>query len=557
MALGDIRRTVSAEDFYSPANQIIFNAACHLDDERKPIESRAILSYLTTTGEIKRLPHGATYISDLFGNAPAAGSANYYARIVHESATKRALATLGLKMQQMASMEGEISPSQMAEQMRSTLDSLVVERLGSDLPMIGDVLPKALQEVQDLSENGAVIGVPTGFIDLDRQLNGLQSGQMITIAARPGVGKALSLDTLIPTPGGWTTMREIKVGDQVLGKLGHPINVIGATEILYGRDCYQVEFTDSSSLIADGEHQWMVWSRQYGWEICTTVDLTDALARGCQFVIPATHISGQRGITWITRVPSIPVKCIEVDAEDHLYLAGKTMIPTHNSSLAMDIARHAAFRQDQSVIVFSLEMSSSELAMRMLSAESHVDLQALRTGAVTEDMWHKLADATTRMSGAKLAIDDTATVTLSEIRAKARAIQRRQGLNLIVIDYLQLMNADKRSDSRQQEVSDMSRGVKLLAKEFGIPVIVLSQLNRGPEQRQDKRPVISDLRESGSIEQDSDVVILLHREEMYEKETPRAGEADVIVAKQRSGPTGTVILAWQGKWVKFDNIFIA
>ena len=191
-------------------------------------------------------------------------------------------------------------------------------------------------------------------------------------------------------------------------------------------------------------------------------------------------------------------------------------------------------------------MSRNELMMRALAAEAYVDLQSLKTGDLDEHKWQQIAKATQRIAGGKLGVDDNATITITDIRAKARAFQRVHGLDLIVIDYLQLMNADRRSDSRQQEVSDISRGVKLLAKEFGVPVIALSQLNRGSEQRQDKKPVISDLRESG-------VVILLHREEVYEKESPRAGEADVIIAKQRSGPTGTVILSWLGKYSRFDN----
>ena len=371
--------------------------------------------------------------------------------------------------------------------------------------MIGEVLPITLDGLEKLSKNGAIMGVPTGFVDLDKSLNGLQAGQMIVIAARPGVGKALSLDTELPTPTGWTTMGDIQEGDLVIGRDGKPTKVVATTEVMFGRPCYEIEFSDGSKIKADEQHQWIVRSAKYGIQQLNTIYLFDNFVDNIYFV-PSTNTNPERAIISVTAIDSIPVRCIEVDAEDHLYLAGRTMIPTHNSSLAMDIARHAAFRQDKSVIVFSLEMSAPELVMRMLSAEAYVDSQALRTGDVNDEIWQKLAKATTLMSGSKLAIDDTATVTLSEIRAKARAIQRLHGLDLIVIDYLQLMNADNRSDSRQQEVSDMSRGVKLLAKEFKIPVVVLSQLNRGPEQRQDKRPVISDLRESGCMTADTKIL---------------------------------------------------
>lgn len=505
-ALVDIRRTMSMEDFYKPANQIIFKTACKLDDDNLPIEPRAILSALTATGEIKRIPNGASYLSDLFGQAPVAASVGHYVRLVREASTRRSLSLIGMQLQQRSTTDGEASISQILEQARGTLDNLAIERLATEVPMIADVLPITLDELEKLSKNGAIMGVPTGFVDLDKSLNGLQSGQMIVIAARPGVGKALSLDTKIPTPTGWTTMGKVQEGDFVLGRDGKPTKVIATTEVMLDRPCYKVEFSDGSAIKADEKHLWTVWSPKTSWVTIDTLEIAKALFVGEHFSVPATHNNRQRSINNILQIKSIPVRCIEVDALDHLFLAGETMIPTHNSSLAMDVARHAAFRQKKSVIVFSLEMSAPELVMRMLSAEAHVDSQALRTGSLTEEIWQKLAKATTTMSGSKLAIDDTATVTISEIRAKARAIQRLHGLDLIVIDYLQLMNADNRSDSRQQEVSDMSRGVKLLAKEFKIPVIVLSQLNRGPEQRQDKRPVISDLRESGCVTGDTQLL---------------------------------------------------
>jgi len=779
-AIVDIRRTIAMEDFYKPMNQIIFKIALQLDNERQPIEPRAILSVLNSTGEIKRIPNGAAYLSDIFGQAPPAASVGYYVRLVKEASTRRYLNIIGIQLQQRSLTDGEASISQILEQARGTLDNLAIERLGSEVPMIADVLPITLDGLEKLSKSGVIMGVPTGFVDLDKSLNGLQAGQMIVIAARPGVGKALSLDTELPTPTGWTTMGDLQEGDLVIGRDGKPTKVVAATEVMFGRPCYEIEFSDGSKIKADEEHLWFTethlerkrrrenkkhkviegvrntkelfetllhndgrlnhavrvasplnfsvknlpiypyvlgaWlgdgtttnagftsadedilneivnagylvnksgNNKYGYRIkthesnvmveervcsiclisyepitaaqkycsipCAAVAKTGRKKQGygssiliescsdcgnkftgfsggiCQKCklcksfqgilrdsnllgnkhIPidylrasieqrksllaglldtdgTTRTSGlvefdntnkklidgvfdlviglgyratitqkrvlgrteassisyritftpegsvfklsrkekvrnsrgehsnerliYRYIKNISKLESIPVRCIQVDNKDHSYLAGRTMIPTHNSSLAMDIARHAAFRQDKSVIVFSLEMSAPELVMRMLSAEAYVDSQALRTGDVNDEIWQKLAKATNLMSGSKLAIDDTATVTISEIRAKARAIQRLHGLDLIVIDYLQLMNADNRSGSRQEDVSDMSRGVKLLAKEFKIPVVVLSQLNRGPEQRQDKRPVISDLRESGCMTGDTQLL---------------------------------------------------
>lgn len=223
------------------------------------------------------------------------------------------------------------------------------------------------------------------------------------------------------------------------------------------------------------------------------------------------------------------------------------------STFALDIARSAAIKNDMATVVFSLEMSRSEITMRLLAAEAEIPLQNLRKGGLEDHHWTRLGETQGRLREVPLYIDDSPNMALMEIRAKCRRLKQRNNLKLVVIDYLQLMSSGKRVESRQQEVSEFSRALKLLAKELEVPVIALSQLNRGPEQRTDKKPQMSDLRESGSIEQDADMVILLHRESMYERESERAGEADVIVAKHRNGPTDTIVVAFQGHYSKFAN----
>jgi replicative DNA helicase len=224
------------------------------------------------------------------------------------------------------------------------------------------------------------------------------------------------------------------------------------------------------------------------------------------------------------------------------------------STIALDIARSAAIKHSQTSVLFSLEMSKHEITMRLLSAEARIPLQAMRTGQMRDDDWVKLTRRLGEMASAPLYIDDSPNLTMMEIRAKARRLKQRNDLRLVVVDYLQLMTSHSRVENRQQEVSQISRSLKLLAKELGVPVIALSQLNRGPEQRNDKRPQLSDLRESGAIEQDADVVILLHREDIYERESPRAGEADLIVAKHRNGPTNTIVVAFQGHYSRFVDM---
>jgi replicative DNA helicase len=224
------------------------------------------------------------------------------------------------------------------------------------------------------------------------------------------------------------------------------------------------------------------------------------------------------------------------------------------STLAMDFARSAAIRHHAPTVIFSLEMSKQDIMMRLFSAEARVKLNDIRSGRMSDDDWRKIALRSSELAEAPLFIDDSPNLTMMEIRAKSRRLKQRHGLKLIVIDYMQLMTSGKRVESRQQEVSEFSRAMKLIAKELEVPVVALSQLNRGPEQRTDKKPMLSDLRESGSIEQDADVVLLVHREDMYERESPRAGEADIIIAKHRNGPTGNAVVAFQGHLSRFADM---
>jgi replicative DNA helicase len=224
------------------------------------------------------------------------------------------------------------------------------------------------------------------------------------------------------------------------------------------------------------------------------------------------------------------------------------------STAGLDIARSCSVKHGLTSAIFSLEMSKTEITMRLLSAEARVPLHHMRSGTMSDDDWGRLARRMGEVAEAPLFIDDSPNLTMMEIRAKARRLKQRHDLKLVVIDYLQLMSGNKKAESRQQEVSELSRNLKLLAKELEVPVIAMSQLNRGPEQRTDKKPQLSDLRESGSIEQDADMVVLLHREDMYERESPRAGEADLIVAKHRNGPTATIVVAFQGHYSRFVDM---
>jgi replicative DNA helicase len=830
-AISDVMEVISPLDHYRPAHQLVHEAILELYGRGEPADPVTVSDLLAKRGELARIGGGA-YLHTLLASVPTAANAGYYARIVRERAILRRLVEAGTRIVQLG-YAGDGDADELVDRAEAEIYGVTERRVSEDYASLADIMPGALDEIEAIGSHGGVMtGVPTGFNDLDSLTNGLHAGQMVVIAARPAIGKALALDTPLPTPAGWTTMKEVTVGEQLLGADGRPVTVVAATEVMHGRPCYEVEFSDGEIIVADAQHQWLTWTRRArrydaqmrgrarefanpvppevvttaqiaGTLRCPTADrrpnhavcvsqpldlpaadlpippyalgvwagdgssasarfttfdpeivmnveaaglvavsqrgkhvyrlafagentpVTDRVcvvcgstfrpknrqvrtcgrvcggnARFCsppapavrcvrcggravgqlpssgycmrcwkaygtvQAVlrtlgvlgnkhIPLSYLRGSEAqrrallagildtdgtvtstgsiqlavtsrelaegvrevvlslgyrcsmstkrvkgrseasstcymvnfttpdrVFWLDRkhllhkerlrhdpprtrwryivdvrpVPSRPVRCVQVDSADRLYLAGRGMIPTHNSTLALDLARAASLKHGLTTVMFSLEMSRNEITMRLLSAESRVALHAMRTGQMGEEDWTRLARRMSEVADAPLFIDDSPNMSLMEIRAKCRRLKQRHNLRLVIIDYLQLMSSPRRVENRQQEVSDMSRSLKLLAKELDVPVVAISQLNRGPEQRNDKRPLLSDLRESGSIEQDSDVVILLHREDAYEPESPRAGEADLIVAKHRNGPTAVVTVAFQGHYSRFVDM---
>jgi replicative DNA helicase len=919
-AIADVVEILRPGDFYRPAHQLIYDAVLDLYARGEPADPITVSEELTRAGQLVRVG-GGLYLHTLVNTVPTAANAGYYAEIVGERATLRRLVTAGTRIVQMgydtASGSSDVvgSVDDVVDRAQAEIYEVTERRLSEDFVHIETLLQPTLDEIDKISANGGVgTGIPTGFQQLDEYTNGLHAGQMVTVAGRPGSGKALALDTVLPTPTGWTTMGEVAVGDLLLGADGRPTRVVAATAVMHERPCYEVEFSDGTVITADADHQWRTSTRTsrraptnysvrrafpavcrqraaavaamatgqgdrlvsvrefvaelgedfgtvvqrearrigsvgreprtfsrrgraYEWRTpvysyrelamgvaervgdrtprsdtrvarsaivttaqigatlrCDTADrrlnhsvtCADALTlpdaelplppyllgawlgdgtassaaltcadqqivdriredgikvtrvagalryrlqfsesevslRTCEVCgmafrpslpqvrtcgqscggkvrfrsatpplptcpdcgrrvfgwrrctechrqrgtvqarlrslgvlgdkhIPASYLRASetqrrallaglldtdgyatstgsvefgvtnqrlaqgvyelvvslgyraslrskrvhgrtvsssicytvaftpaervfsldrkadrqvarvrpgtrsRYIVDVRAVASVPVRCVQVDNNDHMYLAGRSMVPTHNSTLALDFARSAAVKHGKPTVVFSLEMGRLEIMMRMFSAEAGVALQNMRSGHMSDQDWTRLARRSSELAEAPLFIDDSPNLTMMEIRAKARRLRQRHDLQLIVIDYLQLMTSGKRVESRQQEVSEFSRATKLLAKELDLPVVVLSQLNRGPEQRTDKKPLLSDLRESGSIEQDSDMVILVHRPDLYEPETERAGEADLILAKHRNGPTATVAVAFQGRYSRFADM---
>ncbi len=710
-AISDVLEVIRPGDHYRPAHQIVHEVILDLFSRGEPADAVTVANELTKRGEIARVG-GAPYLHTLIACVPTAANAGYYARIVRERAILRRLVEAGTRIVQLG-YAGDGDADEIVDRAEAEVYGVTDRRVSEDYQALSEIMPGALDEIEAIgSRGGALTGVPTGFADLDSLTNGLHPGQMIVIAARPALGKALALSTTLPTPSGWTTMAEVKVGDWLLGADGKPTKVVAATDAMEGRPCYEVEFDDGTVIVADARHQWLVRPGDAPAEVLTTEQIAARACRGrVSFAVPACrpldlpeaelpvppyslgvwlaipnatvpavaiaepeiamragaegtaslsdirlpgapddkqvpmpylraseaqrrallagildvagtvlssgtirlelaaarlaqdvrdlilglgyrcpapaptapcvlrfaaddqvfllsrkqmrhkelsrHDPGQTSwlhIADVRRVSSRPVRCVQVDSPDRLYLAGPGMIPTHNSTLALDLARAASVKAGLTSVIFSLEMSRNEITMRLLSAEARVPLHSMRTGQMGEEDWARLARRMSEVVDAPLFIDDSPNMSMMEIRAKCRRLRQRHDLRLVIIDYLQLMSSPKRVENRQQEVSDLSRSLKLLAKELDVPVVAVAQLNRGPEQRTDKRPLLADLRESGSIEQDSDVVILLHREDAYERESPRAGEADFIVAKHRNGPTATVTVAFQGHYSRFCDM---
>ncbi|MCG5434093.1 replicative DNA helicase [Mycobacterium sp. MYCO198283] len=830
-AIADVLERLRPGDFYRPAHQNVYDAILDLYGRGEPADAVTVAAELDRRGLLRRIG-GAPYLHTLISTVPTAANAGYYATIVSEKALLRRLVEAGTRVVQYgyAGAEGA-DVAEVVDRAQAEMYDVVDRRASEDFVPLEDLLQPTMDEIDAIASNGGISkGVPTGFTDLDDLTNGLHGGQMIVIAARPGMGKALALDTPLPTPDGWTTMGEVAVGDLLIGDDGLPTRVVAATGVMVERPCFEVEFSDGTVIVADAEHQWLTETRASGRSAqsaassntrtknqrtfagirtteeiaktlrCSTADkrlnhsvvnaaalqaperellippytlgawlgdgtsaaarLTTAdpeivmrieaegivtrkspsaalqyalllpeapavearqravcgavfvprtsevrtcgrscggRARFCTAPVPspkcprcgrpscgltmcqtcrnavgtlqarlrtlgvlgnkhiplaylraseaqrrallaglldtdgtvtasgsiqfsvtderlATDVAelvvslgyrcqvatkpvkgrrersstaytlnfttddtvfglsrkallqkerrarasgariGSRFIVDVRSVPSVPVRCVEVDNASHMYLASRSMVPTHNSTLGLDFLRSCSIKHRMASVVFSLEMSKTEIVMRLLSAEATIKLSDMRSGRMSDDDWTRLARRMSEISEAPLYIDDSPNLTMMEIRAKARRLHQKADLKLIVIDYLQLMTSGKKVESRQQEVSEFSRQLKLLAKELHVPVVAMSQLNRGPEQRTDKKPMLADLRESGAIEQDADMVVLLHRPDAFEPDNPRGGEADLIVAKHRNGPTKTVTVTNQLHVSRFANM---
>ena len=404
---------VSGQDFYQTAYGVIFDSMVELFNEGKPVDLVTLQERLKEKDvppEIASLE----FVRDLVSAVPTSANVKYYAQIVADKSMLRKLIKLNDEISNTC-YAGKESLEAILETTEKLMFQLLQQRNTGEYVPIRQVVLNALDRIEKASKSkGTVTGIPTGFIDLDYKLSGLQPSDLILVAARPSMGK---------------------------------------------------------------------------------------------------------------------------------------------TAFVLNIAQYVAFKKDRATAIFSLEMSKEQLVNRLFSLESQVDAQALRTGNMKDSDWEKLIEGAGIIGKSKLIIDDTPGISVSELRSKCRKYKLEHGLDLIIIDYLQLMTGSvgKRSESRQQEISEISRSLKGLARELNVPVIALSQLSRAVESRPDKRPMLSDLRESGAIEQDADMVMFLYRDSYYNKDTELKNLAEVIVAKQRNGPIGTINLLWMPEYTTFKS----
>lgn len=412
MSLGRIVEFLKPETFYKPAHKVIYEAILELFKKNEPIDIVTVSEHLRNKEELD-IAGGRSYINDLALNVVTTANVEFYAKIIQEKEIKRALINAGSEIVSM-SYENEDTDN-VLDNAQKLIFNIAAQKDTSDLVPIQDLVVTSYEEIEQRFNNkDELVGVDTGFYDLNNLTSGLRKSDLIILAARPSMGK---------------------------------------------------------------------------------------------------------------------------------------------TAFALNLAQNVAMKTKKGVAIFSLEMPKQQLVKRMLCAEAEVDTQRITSGNMQPKDWEKLVDAMTRLSDARIYIDDTAGVTATDIKAKCRRLMMEEkDLGLVVIDYLQLMEGGGNPNDRNQQISAISRALKGLARELDVPIIALSQLSRGVESRPDKRPMMSDLRDSGAIEQDADIIMFIYRDEYYNRDdVNNKGKAEVIIAKHRNGPVGTIELLFQSNITKFKN----
>ena len=371
------------------------------------------------------------------------------------------------------------------------------------------------------------------------------------------VGNRLNRDDKLDTVGGIDYLRSIATGVPTTRNVVYYSNIVKENSVLRNLIACSNQISDMAYSAADKSDRILEQAEQLIYDVSSNreqndiVPISDILYTSYQQLVEDSQNNG--GITGLsTGFNELNRRTGGFHGGELILIAGRPGMG--KSSFAVNIAEHVSIVDKKAVAIFNLEMPKEQIVNRILCSQALVNSNKIRTGDMEPDDWRKIGEVVNKVEVAPMYIDDTASITVSQIRAKCRRLKQTKGLSLVVIDYLQLMQSSGRTDSRQQEIAEISRSLKILAKELDIPVIALSQLSRASESRSDKRPVLSDLRESGAIEQDADMVMFLYRDDYYNKETEDKNLAECIVAKNRSGETGTFKLGWRGEYTKFSNV---
>jgi replicative DNA helicase len=569
-------------DFYRESHGLIFTAMLALHGAGEPVDALTLVEHLKQNGQLDAVGGRAT-VDLLAGSVPAVGNVRQYARIVRENAMLRRLLDAAYEIQAKVHSH-EAPPRELVDLAERTILEVAHEDSRKDFRSIEVVLDAETTKLAELSRAGkAITGTASGYEDLDTITGGFQPGNLIILAARPSMGKCLAGSTLVYDP---TTGRRRRIDELVEAiERGEDAFVASLDQDLRLRtsrataglrsgvqQTYRLTTRLGRRLDATANHP--LFTLQ-GWREIRELAIGERIAvpRAPIQRAPGLHSPAARpeGAVALLEAPPAHFMVLDVTWDsvasveplgrqetydltvpgDHNFVANDIVV--HNSALMANFCENAALEGKKAVALFSLEMSESELAQRFIASQASIKGDDLRKGNVPNSRWPKILQASSRLANSPLYIDDSSDLSVLDVRAKARRLaqQHADGLGLIVIDYLQLMRAGGNVENRVEQISQISRGLKTLARELQVPVIALSQLNRGVEQRTDKRPVLSDLRESGAIEQDADLVMFIYRDEYYDQESEREGIADVIISKHRNGGLGTVELTFQKEFPRF------
>ena len=581
----ELAAKLKAHDFYLPFHQHVFTAMEDLSREDKPIDEEFLKSKLNSTGNYDEVA-----LLDILAANPISNTDAYIDEIKSRS-TKRALATLATTIKKVT-IEDDLPTDEVMNMVEKKLYEITQNSTSEDFRESKEITLSMIEEINRLKAlgNSKLLGVDTGFHNLNDHTQGFGKGDLVIIAARPAMGKCLGRGTkILMSSGALKNVEDIEVGELLMGDDSTPRKVLslarGREEMYWVRQNKGIDYRVNKSHILSLKRSRNEGKHKHGDVL--NIEVSDYIEKSDKF---KSNYKGYKAQLDFKKLsfdnPNLSNNIedsditVEYDKVDDYYgfeIDGnrlfllEDMTVTHNTSLVLNMTQKAIER-GEGVAFFSLEMPAEQLMLRLLSTETSIPLQKLRIGDLTDDEWSNLSKSADKMAGRKLFVDDGGLATIHHVRSKLRKLKAKHPeITMAIIDYLQLMSGDS-SEGRQQVISEISRGLKQLARELQIPILALSQLNRGVESRDNKRPMLSDLRESGSIEQDADIVMFVYRDDVYreaaEKEREMKAKAEgkeyenkfenkpeedteLIIGKHRNGPTGTVKLVFQKRFTRF------